>query len=72
VIVHREAVKPKDVVTTVRMDRETWCLLRDLAELQARRHGGSPSQSAVVRELVRAAGVLEADELRVVQERADS
>jgi hypothetical protein len=75
VIVHREAVKPKDVVTTVHLDRETWLLLRSLSELRALRQGGAPSQSAVIRQLVRDAGALEADELRATAaapERAES
>jgi hypothetical protein len=65
-------VKPKQTVTTIRLDAATWHALRELAELRAVRLGGPPSQSAVVRELIRSAREVEADELRAAPERADS
>lgn len=42
--------------SSIMLDEQTWLLLRRLAELRAQRLGGRPSQSAVIRELVRAAG----------------
>lgn len=41
--------------THVILDRECWDLLNQLARIRASQVGGRPSQSAVIRELVRAA-----------------
>ena len=47
------------VQTTIVLDPECWNMLAALARLRAAEHGGRPSQSAVIRDLVRAASVKE-------------
>jgi hypothetical protein len=43
----------RTITTTIQFDIDTWRMLARLARLKAERFGGRPSQSKVVRELIR-------------------